>query len=409
MNQTMLNEYGRLIAEYAKKNYRKCFREPAGILKYRFIVPGSTYSDVLWDWDSWLTNLALRKISGADDIESYEKGCILNFLDCVDEEGRMPIYINLTETTLEFNKVKETNIHKPCLAQHALFVSEQNGKSAEWLREQYHLLERYLGWYDKNALHESGLYFWLDDFAIGVDNDPCTFYRPERSSGSIYLNCLMYAELTAMTKLAEMLDMAEKGSFYSCKAEKLKEAVIEHCWDERDGFFYSVDLNLLPIDPTQWLHEGGPRHWNTLIQRIGVWSGFLAMWAGIATPEQAERMVKEHYLNEKTFNAPYGVRTLSKLEKMYSVIKSGNPSCWLGPVWGISNYMVFDGLQKYGYTSEACELAEKTLTLFGEDIKRCGEMHEYYDPESGIGVNNPGFQNWNLLALNMFDRLNTQE
>ena len=159
------------------------------------------------------------------------------------------------------------------------------------------------------------------------------------------------------------------------------------------------------IDPSVNLHKGCPRHWNCLIQRIGVWSGFLAMWAGIATKEQAQQMVKEHYLNEKTFFAPYGVRTLSKMEKMYAIIKSGNPSCWLGPIWGISNYMVFEGLRLYGFVDEARDLAIKTITLFGKDIEKNGQMHEYYDPETGEGVNNPGFQNWNLLSLNMFDWL----
>jgi putative isomerase len=129
------------------------------------------------------------------------------------------------------------------------------------------------------------------------------------------------------------------------------------------------------------------------------------MWAGIATKEQAQQMVKEHYLNEKTFFAPYGVRTLSKMEKMYAIIKSGNPSCWLGPIWGISNYMVFEGLRLYGFVDEARDLAIKTITLFGKDIEKNGQMHEYYDPETGEGVNNPGFQNWNLLSLNMFDWL----
>ena len=114
-------------------------------------------------------------------------------------------------------------------------------------------------------------------------------------------------------------------------------------------------------------------------------------------------MVKENLLDEKAFWAPYGVRTLSKYEKMYSIKKTGNPSCWLGPIWGISNYMVFDGLVKYGFVKEAKELAEKTLKLFGEDIAKSGELHEYYDPESGEGVHNLGFQSWNLLALNMFD------
>lgn len=403
-----IEAYGNLIIEYAKNNYRKCFREPEGYLKHRFIVPGSCYDNSLWDWDSWLTNLALRKITGDEDISSYEKGCILNFLDHVDEVGRTPIYI-----TPEFRALKsrrsttEQNIHKPCLAQHALFISEQN-HDAEWLRNRFELVERYLSWYDTYAYHgESGLYFWINDSAIGVDNDPCTFYRPANSSASIYLNCLMYQELLATAKLAGLFGLSTEKSFYEDKASLLKAAIQEHCWDERDGFFYSVDINLLPVDPAKKLHSGCPRHWSTLIQRIGVWSGFLAMWAEIATPQQAERMVKEHYRNEKTFHAPYGVRTLSKMEKMYAIIKSGNPSCWLGPIWGISNYMVFDGLRKYGYADDAKRLAKKTVTLFGRDLEECGELHEYYDPESGTPINNPGFQNWNLLSLNMLEWLKT--
>jgi putative isomerase len=132
-----------------------------------------------------------------------------------------------------------------------------------------------------------------------------------------------------------------------------------------------------------------------------VWSGFMAMWAGIATPEQAKRMVEEHFKNEKTFNAPYGIRTLSKMEKMYNVRASGNPSLWTGPIWGISNYMVFSGLLNYNYKTEARELARKTILLFGKDFERFNALHEYYLPESGEPVLNKGFQNWNFLVLNM--------
>lgn len=42
-----------------------------------------------------------------------------------------------------------------------------------------------------------------------------------------------------------------------------------------------------------------------------------------------------------------------------------------------------------------------TVSLFGQDLERNGLLHEYYDPDSGKGVNNPGFQNWNLLVNNM--------
>lgn len=395
-----IRRYGEIILDYTKRNYKKCFRDEGGELKYKFIVPGSCYSGELWDWDSWLVDLALNPIAD-EDIGEYERGCVLNFLDHMDDSGRTPIFIQQNPDALtEFFKVCK-NTHKPCLAQHALFISRSYG-DADWIRDKYPMLERLCEWYERESKHESGLYFWLDDFAIGVDNDPATFYRPEKSSASIYLNCLMYKELEALAILADMLGFDDKKELYSKRAEALRDAIREHAWDERDGIYYSVDVGLLPINKEIVLHSGCPRHWSTLIQRIESWSCFMPLWAGIATPEQAERMVREHYLDEKTFFAPYGVRTLSKMEKMYAVIKSGNPSCWLGPIWGISNYMVFDGLRKYGFIDEARSLAEKTITLFGRDIETTGELHEYYDPESGEGVNNPGFQNWNLLSLNMF-------
>ena len=112
-------------------------------------------------------------------------------------------------------------------------------------------------------------------------------------------------------------------------------------------------------------------------------------------------MVREHITNAKTFWAPYGVRTMSKLEAMYSLDASGNPSNWLGPVWGISNYMVFRGLVRYGYEDEAAALVEKTVELFGRDLELNGCFHEYYDPDLGEPIINPGFQNWNWLVLNM--------
>ncbi len=396
-----IEKYGKRIEAYTREKYKMCFREPNGQLRYKFMVPGSCYADSLWDWDSWLTDLALGEFVPAEQRLEYEKGCILNFLDFVDEDGAVPIYVTPKETANDWVGRKVTNIHKPCLAQHALYITEKNGLDAAWLQDGFAAFERYIGYYEKNCKHESGLFVWYDDFAIGVDNDPCTYYRPNKSSASIYLNCLMYRELQAVAGLAGKLNKLDTAKTYKEKAAVLYDAIQAHLWDERDGFFYSADVNLLPVEPGARLHGGCPRHWSTLIQRIGVWSGFMAMWAGIATKEQAERMVREHYMDTRTFHAPFGVRTLSKMEKMYCIVKSGNPSCWLGPVWGVSNFMVFDALRRYGYIREAEKLAEKTISMFGRDIEKNGEMHEYYDPESGEGVNNPGFQNWNLLSLNM--------
>lgn len=391
----------KVILEYAEKNYKKMFREPEGNLKYKHIVPGSMYSNSLWDWDSWLVDIALRQFADDADIYPYEQGCIMNFLHYVQEDGRTPIVIfpgRMTPNVL--NQKKETNIHKPCLAQHAAFIIRCHGEDAEWLRPYFGKLKKFVGWYIENSRHApTGLYFWIDDSTIGVDNDPSTFYRPSKSSANILLNCFMYKELLALCYIGDLL--GEEVEDFRREAEALKLAIREHCYDEKDGMYYSVDINLRPVDPAEGLHSGAPRHWDGLIQRLGSWSGFLAMWAGIATKEQAERMVKENLLDPKAFWASAGVRTLSKYEKMYVIKESGNPSCWLGPVWGISNYMVFKSLVRYGFTAEATELAKKNISLLEKDILTSGELHEYYDPEDGRPIMNPGFQNWNLLSLNM--------
>lgn len=403
------------IKEYSNRIYMGMTRKPEGQLCHPYIVPGTkAYTDQLWDWDSWLTDIAVRQImlDNQDANPAYmesEKGCVLNFLEHTGEDGFIPILIRPSTEGIQMRDHTE-NPHKPCLAQHVLFVIQTNGNDATWAKPYMKQLCAFVDFYRTNCRHEAtGLYYWLDDGAVGVDDDPCVFYRPEKSSAAIYLNCLMYKELLATAQILEMLGMDSK--VYAQEAEHLKKAIQEQMWDERNGSFYSVDLNLLPILPKEekWLHSGSPRHYHCLIQKIDAWSNFMALWAQIATPEQAERIVKENLLREDLFWAPYGVRTLSKKEKMYRVLKSGNPSCWQGPVWGIPNYICFRGLVKYGYIAQAKELAMKTITLFGRDLLENGDLHEYYDPETGVGINNLGFQNWNLLVNNMIAWLEGRE
>lgn len=407
-----------LIRKTLTQDYMGMYREAGGELKYPFLTPGSeSYADVLWDWDSYFSDVALRQIlqDAGDEEEKaqavpYERGCILNMLE-KQSEGWVPIAISREPIDVFARpQVKySTNMHKPVLAQHAAFLAKMSG-DAEWLRPRFLDLQMFINGYRNHQRDAAtGLYYWIDDFAIGVDNDPCTFYRPNCSSGSIYLNCLMYRELLAMGELCDMLGLDEVSAFHKKDAEALKAAIREHCWDDRDGFFYSVDLNLRPVEKDNWLHAGQPRDWNCLIQRIGVWSGFMGLWSGVATEEMAQRVVEEHYRNEKTFCAPYGVRTLSKMEKMYNLRGSSNPSSWLGPVWGISNYLTFRGMVKYGFEKDAKDLCEKTVRLFGEDLERNGVLHEYYQPENGMGILNPGFQNWNYLVLNMIAWLEGRE
>jgi putative isomerase len=414
-----VKEHIKIIKKTIYSDYKGMYHKPNDILPFPYITPGSVYSNELWDWDSWLSNIALRQIlldigtqQDRQEALPHERGCILDFLKYGGKDGWLPIVVwhNANPRENLPGNIYTTNMHKPVLAQHAAFLVKSDNGNAEWLRDQFWKMQAFMTNYESHSKNEpTGLYFWQDDVAIGGDNDPATFYRPHRSSGSIFLNSLMYKELEAMAYLSGCLKMDESTERYTRAAVELKNAIREHCWDERDGFYYSVDLDLLPINnkPGKYLgitfvfNSGHPRDYNCLIQRLGVWSGFLPMWCGIATPEEAERMVNEHYRNEKTFNAPFGIRSLSKMEKMYAIYPSSNPSDWQGPIWIITNYLVFRGLLKYGYRKEAREMALKTINLLGKDASKAGAFHEYYDPETGKPIINKGFQNWNYLVMNM--------
>ena len=418
-----IKKYKSICREYIYKEMKGMYREAGGALKYPFLAPGSNqYLDMLWDWDSWLSNIALRQIllehgneKDREQALKYEQGCVLNSLSYGGMDGWIPIWIERNALSrvemLSARNPWKSNMHKPTLAQHAAFIVQHMNGNAEWLREDFYVLQAFVSKYLNFHRHPAtGLIYWETDEAIGVDNDPSTFYRPHESSGSIFLNVLMYKELKATSYLAECLKLPDISKYFAREADELQEKIRKHCWDQRDKFYYSVDLNLLPIEkpnitslqPGQLiLHVGQPRTYDCLIQRFSVWSGFMAMWGNIATPEQAKEMVKLHFHDTTSFNAPAGIRSLSPLEKMYDTRASGNPSSWQGPIWINVNYLVFRGLINYGYNEEAKELAEKTILLLGRDFERFGALHEYYLPDNGEPVLNKGFQNWNFLVLNM--------
>ena len=90
-----------------------------------------------------------------------------------------------------------------------------------------------------------GLYVWCDDIMIGMDNDPATFGRPKFSTANIFLNSFMVVELEAVIRILQKLgeNTAQIESF-GVERENLIHAIQDECWDKRDGFFYSADVDI---------------------------------------------------------------------------------------------------------------------------------------------------------------------
>jgi len=240
---------------------------------------------------------------------------------------------------------------------------------------------------------------------IGMDNDPASFGRPKFSTANIFLNSFMVMELNNYAKILKECapNDTKKAQHYIMEAQKLEYAIQEEMYDKRDRFFYSVDVDI-KTRSFDWFHQGLGVFWKTLPIKIRCWSGFLPLYAGIATKEQAKYLV-EHIFDEETFKSPYGITTLAKDEKMFDLSVTNNPSNWLGPIWLVANYTVFKGLLNYGYIKEAEEICNNSLLLLGTDLEKSGSLHEYYNPFDGEPIMNGGFINWNILVLNMVNEL----
>ena len=136
-----VSKYIPIIRKNIFADYKGMFRPAKESLNYPFLTPGSkAYANDLWDWDSWLTNIALRQVlleNGNEEDRKqaikYEQGCVLNFLSYGGYDGWIPICLwpssGPRDKCIPANPFKE-NMHKPCLAQHAAFITQLNDGDA---------------------------------------------------------------------------------------------------------------------------------------------------------------------------------------------------------------------------------------------------------------------------------------
>lgn len=405
-----MNDYCKELEEFIIKTIPAAMKEPYQYVRYPFIDPSSVYNQNLWDWDAYWSEYALFTMMDSfpvtlqEKIVDHAKGNVLNFLDHQLEDGYIPMMMDakLGEEPYLNQKHKENipmNMHKPFLCQQIILISGYI-KGYQWIRPWLFSLEKYFHAYDQiHYNHRCGLYVWVNDIMIGMDNDPTSFGRPNNSTANIFLNSFMVMELKAYADLLKQCDLHEEAKEIEKKREGLIKAIQEECWDPRDQFFYSADVDI-KTRHFDWFHQGLGAFWKTLPIKIRTWSGFIPMLAGFATKEQAQMMVK-HIFDEKTFYSDYGITSIAKDEKMFSVCASGNPSNWLGGIWTIVNYVVYKGLLNYGYVNEAKEIKRMTIEVLGRDLKKTGMLHEYYNPFTGEPVVNGGFLSWNMLAVTM--------
>jgi putative isomerase len=348
------------------------------------LVPGATYEN-LWDWDSFFVACAMP-----EEALNYAKGSILNLLEGTRPDGRPPKMAAPDGTYIH------TSHPYPLQAQFCFLIGERM-RDFGWIEPYWETLCRIDLWYQKETFVRGNYPVWLGFQGNGLDNNPAVYGRPPKSSSGIDLACWHYRDLRAMEKLARDLNKPGAEEF-GARAGELAAHITARYWDQMDEFFYNIDCL---ADTRETSLQGIT--WETFL-RFRSWTAFFPMWAGIATPAQAEALLKK-IMDPAEFLSPAGIRSLSGREPLYNNMASGNPSNWQGPVWGLSTFVTTFALNRYGHEKEAASIASRMVCLFAADIRTNKCLHEYYHGDTGQPVIKPGFLSWNLLALGVLSKL----
>jgi len=361
------------LAAFIQKSGAKTgiVKPASGILKHPYLVPAGPYFQ-LFDWDMYFMGAALSY----DGVSEPVADSVRDFLDFVDENANNPGYAPREIATDQPWALPEQC--KPFIAQAAVRASLTSGKWG-WLKPLYPKLRSMARFWEDTRRAPDGLFVWYNGVESGTDNSTAVTDVPALTTEGVDLQVYLYREYRALARIGRELGDKKAAALYDGKAEALQALVLAKMWSEADGLFYNIDAR------------------TGRLVKVKVWTSFTPLWAKLATPAQAKRMIEKHLLAPAEFWAPRGVRTLAAGEPGYAP-KDGY---WRGPVWVISNYLVMRGLLNYGYKAQAVELADKTVGLLVADFRKTGGMNENYDPETGAPDANGHFISWNLLSERM--------
>lgn len=386
VNDPKLVEYRKSLAHVDTLMRNGVMTDDATGRKY---FTGYSYK-TLYDWDQYFESIVQIYMGWSPE---YIKNGVIIFLKNQKESGLIP-------RSVPSNEWHDPEHVKPFLAQIACLVVDAYGEKDWILQEPYFAkLKKYLDyWLNDMDINKNGLSEWMSAPHTGMDNQhERAGYWLDRGCEGVDLNCYLVRECKAFAKLARLAKDEKLAEQYEQKARDRADKIRTLLWDEQDGFFYDrkVDKDK-PLSKSSWVGaQLNVRSAGTYKIPVRSVAAFTTLWAEVATPAQAKRLINEYLLNPREFWTPYPVATLSKSEPGYApVYHVGDHGCsWRSTTWIPTNYMIYHGLKFYGYHQIASVLAQRTLEL----MKKAGNR-EYYNTETGEGLGLNPFWGWSLLG-----------
>ncbi|RLF01760.1 MAG: hypothetical protein DRK00_10910, partial [Thermoprotei archaeon] len=365
------------------------------VLKRPFNMPSKLVYRHQWLWDSAFHAIVLSSY----DVRMAEEE-LMNLYEAQKPDGRIPHEVFLSK---EFCKLfwsvddySPWTTQPPVLAI-AVEVIRRRGGSREFLEESFKALDRYDRWLrEQRDSDRDQLIAYVDYLESGWDNSvrwdeaiarykrsPETYrgrYREVRMAPveAVDLNAYVYLQRRILAKLARSLGLEDEAEEYGALAEETRRRVLSEMWDEETGFFYDI--------------------WEDTHEHIKVKTpaAFTTLYAGIATEEQARRLV-EHLLNPGEFWTRFPLPTVSADDPRYDPSGYWRGASWLNMLW-----LTYWGLRRYGFNEEARKLAERAL----EHMARGPTCSENYDSSTGAPMGAPDF-GWSTLMITIIEDLST--
>ncbi|WP_419940231.1 amylo-alpha-1,6-glucosidase [Candidatus Palauibacter sp.] len=181
-------------------------------------------------------------------------------------------------------------------------------------------------------------------------------------------------DLECLSRIARILGHSADAERLEAERRRLIETMNRVLWSEDAGLY----LDELP----------GDRH----SPRVAA-SNFLPLIAGVPSEGRARRMVGVLH-DPARFRGEWMLPTISRGDPAFD-----DQQYWRGSIWPPMNYLVLQGLRRYGFDELASELAWKGALMFLADRRRTGFCRENFDARSGRGRGHR-FQSWGpLFAL----------
>jgi len=190
----------------------------------------------------------------------------------------------------------------------------------------------------------------------------------------VFFNSILIRANEILKEIAKEIDEEIPSTLLS--SMNMATKAINELWDDETGMFYNRNFisHDLIMEPTL--------------------ASLMPLYTGVISRAKAKRIV-DLMRNPNQYGTKFGVPTVP-----VSSADFDDRRYWQGPVWINTNWLLIDGLKRYGFNEEAKNLQSVSLEL----VSRSG-THEYFSPIDGYGA---GIEPFSWTAALTIDLIKNQ-